>query len=63
MLRMLVPMLYLLLRRMLADVNFDAVIDALSDENVKMEIKANNDIPDDNSEDVVMRILLIFSTC
>jgi hypothetical protein len=48
---------------MLADVNFDAVIDSLSDENVKMEIKANNDIPDENSEDVVMGILLIFSTC
>ena len=63
MLRMLALMLYLMLRRMLADVNFDAVIDSLSDENVKMEIKANNDIPDDNREDVVMRILLIFSTC
>ena len=63
MLRMLAPILYLLLRRMLADVNIDAVSDALSDENVKMEIKATNDIPDDSSEDVVMRILLIFSTC
>ena len=63
MLRMLALMLYLMLRRMLADVNFDAVIDALSDENVKMEIKANNDILDDSSEDIFMRILLIFSTC
>lgn len=31
----------------------DAVIDSLTDENVRMEIDADNDIPDDNSTGVV----------
>jgi hypothetical protein len=39
------------------------VIDSLTDENVRMEINANNDIPEDNSKEVVYEVSSVVIEC